>query len=109
MHEGAKRAEDRRKYRRVKAQVTAQILLPDQISPIRTKTSDLSAGGCYIEMMFTLPVGTKFQLTLWVEETKLEMQACVATCDPQFGNGIIFIDPSPATIECLQSYIAKVE
>jgi len=31
-----------------------------------TKTVDLSLGGCYIDMLFTLEVGTKVKLTLTI-------------------------------------------
>lgn len=62
---------------------------------MRTTTDEISLCGCYIETMFTLDIGTKLKLVLWINGQKIEAQAVVATKYPQVGNGIDFIDICP--------------
>jgi hypothetical protein len=44
--------------------------------------------------MFTLAVGTKVSMTLWLNEQAVRTDALVATRHLQFGNGFEFIDMS---------------
>ena len=45
-----------------------------------------------LEMMFTLEVGTKLQIVLWINDVKVSTRGVVVTRDLQVGNGIEFID-----------------
>ena len=72
--------------------------------PIRAATSDLSLGGCYIEMMFTLAVGTQLEITLRVDGTVLVL-GTIATCDAHVGNGIKFTKMLPEDRAELADYI----
>jgi PilZ domain len=58
--------------------------------PFRTKTLDLSLGGCYIDMLFTLEVGTKVKVILMVNDQKVSAEGVVVNRDLQAGNGIRF-------------------
>ena len=82
---------DRRKHRRVRTKIPCELTVRGQKSSLRIETSDLSPGGCYVEMMFTLPVGTLVEIRLWIDGIKIDCSAVVATCDPQVGNGIRFV------------------
>jgi len=82
---------DRRKHRRVRTRIPCELTVRGQKSSLRIETSDLSPGGCYVEMMFTLPVGTLVEIRLWIDGIKIDCSAVVATCDPQVGNGIRFV------------------
>jgi hypothetical protein len=77
--------------------------------PSRTETADLSLGGCYIEMSFTLQVGTKLDLVLWVDDEPLATKAVVVTHHPQFGNGIEFHEMSQEYQAKLERFIEKYE
>jgi hypothetical protein len=59
--------------------------------PLRAETTDLSRGGCYVQMMTTLPIGTYAKGTLWLDGTAVRIRGRVVTRHPQYGNGIIFI------------------
>ena len=85
-----------------------ELRLEGSASPICGATSDLSLGGCYIEMMFTLPVGTNLEMTLQVDGTLL-LLATVVTNDPHVGNGIKFTKMLPEDREELQSYLEAAE
>ena len=50
---------DRRKYPRVKVRVPVGLRREGSTVPMGAATSDMSLGGCYIEMMFSLAKDTK--------------------------------------------------
>jgi len=99
---------DRRGYRRLKVSVPVELNLEGSETPIRGATSDLSAGGCYIETMFPFPSGTVLDMKLQLENTLL-VAATVVTCDPQVGNGIQFTRMLPEDREELQSFLDATE
>jgi hypothetical protein len=83
---------ERRIAPRFKVAIQVEIRPEGSAGPIRVSTSDLSLSGCYVEMMFTLEVDRRLEMTLWLGTTKIVTRARVATCHPQFGNGIQFLD-----------------
>jgi hypothetical protein len=59
-------------------------------------------------MMFTLPVGTKLKLALWLDDVKLNVDGVIVTRDVQVGNGIQFTSMSAEDSARLQQYLADV-
>ena len=100
--------QNRRRYPRLKISVPVELQAEGSESPIRGSTSDLSAGGCYIETMFPFPVGTTLDMKLQLENTVL-VAASVVTCDPQVGNGISFTRMLPEDREELEKYLQALE
>jgi c-di-GMP-binding flagellar brake protein YcgR len=103
----ASRSQDRRGCVRLKVRVPVELQLEGAV-PVRGATSDLSAGGCYIETMFPYPIGTTLDMKVQLENTLL-VAATVVTCDPQVGNGIRFERMLPEDREELQNYLDKME
>ena len=85
---------ERRRYPRLRAKIPVELLCPGT-APLRTATDEISLGGCYIETMFTMDVGTKLNLVFWLKEEKLAVEGVVATKYPQVGNGIDFVHMMP--------------
>ena len=85
---------ERRRHPRCKAVIPVELHLPGLSTPSRTNTDEISPGGCYLETMFTLPVGTKLTITLWLDGVAMSLSSIVATCYPQVGNGMEFLDLS---------------
>ncbi len=81
--------EEKRRHARVKIQVPVEMRTPNQ-NPIRTETSDLSLSGFYVEMLFTLEVGTQLDITLRLGDATVVAVGEVVTCDRTVGNGIRF-------------------
>lgn len=100
--------ENHRKYPRVKVSVPVEFRPEGTTIPIRGAIADLSLTGCYIEMRFTYPVGTRLELNLTLGRT-LRLQGGVVTNTPQVGNGIIFGDVGPEDQKELQAYIEAAE
>jgi hypothetical protein len=99
---------ERRESSRLKLRMPIEMLTEDSDSPIRGATSDLSLGGCYIETIFPLPVGTNLELKLQIDGTLLVL-ATVVTCHPQVGNGIQFSKMLPEDLDELRAFLEAAE
>ena len=99
---------ERREHIRLKLKVPIEIYLEGSESPLRSATSDLGLGGCYLETIFPLPIGTNVELKLQLDDTLLVL-ATVATCDPQVGNGIRFSRMLPEDLEQLSVFPEAAE
>jgi hypothetical protein len=99
---------DRREHIRLKVAVPIEIYIEGNDSPLRGSTSDLSLGGCYLETIFPLPIGTNLELKIQLEDTILIL-GTVVTSDPQVGNGIPFSRMLPEDIEQLHTFLEAAE
>lgn len=72
------------------------------------KVSDISRGGCYIETMHPLPIGTETQLRLTIAGIFLDICANVVSSDPMFGMGMDFIVVPTEQWNMLPQIIEKV-
>jgi hypothetical protein len=97
---------ERRRYPRLNTSVQLK-LVEGAAAPIYTKTDEIALGGCYIETMFTLPIGINLTIILWLDDTKLSTSGRVVTRFPQVGNGIEFADMSAEDKVQLSRFIAE--
>jgi c-di-GMP-binding flagellar brake protein YcgR len=98
---------EHRHYPRAKVTVAVELFSDGSSMPLRVKTADLSIGGLYVEMMFTLNIGTKVKIVLWLNDLKLINSGVVATRDLQVGNGIKFTDLSAEDREKLERFLTQ--
>ena len=91
-HPSESRRKERRQHPRTKVAVEVDVQSARTATPLRFKTTDLSMGGVYVEMMFTMEVGTKLKLVLWLNGVPVSSGGIVVTRDLQVGNGIKFVD-----------------
>ena len=105
-HPSESKREERRQYSRTKVAVAVELQLGKASTPLRVKTADLSISGLYAEMMFTLEVGTKLKLVLWINDVKVSTGGVVVTRDLQVGNGIDFTDMAPEDRVRLEQFLA---
>jgi CheY-like chemotaxis protein len=61
-------------------------------SPVRNycHLSDLSPGGCYLEMPLAFPAGTAVEITVRTQEMKLRLSGSVRASHPGYGMGVSF-------------------
>jgi hypothetical protein len=98
---------DRRQSTRVKCSISVE-LRPSGQPVIWGKASDLSLGGCFVEMPIPLPVDSKFEIAVWLGDTKLRLQGQTASSSPGFGVGVRFIDVSPENQEFLRRHVLSI-
>jgi len=98
---------DRRQSMRVKCSISAE-LHPAGQPIIWGRASDLSVGGCFVEMPIPLKVDTSFEIALWLGETKLRVKGEVASTAPGFGIGVRFVNTSQQDRELLERHITSI-
>ncbi|MFY9531427.1 MAG: PilZ domain-containing protein [Candidatus Acidiferrales bacterium] len=84
--------EERRKHLRYPCageallhEVGTDVLLQGQLS-------DVSLGGCYVDMMYPLPSATEIELTLAVDHRRVQARGRVCASREGFGMGIAFTE-----------------
>jgi len=98
---------DRRQSIRVKCSISGE-LHPAQQPVIWARISDLSVGGCFVEMPIPLKVDTSFEIALWLGDIKLRVKGEVASAAPGYGIGLRFVNTSQQDREILQRHIASI-
>jgi c-di-GMP-binding flagellar brake protein YcgR len=97
--------QEKRQHPRIKVAVPAEIHVEGASGPLSVQTADLSMGGLYVEMMFTLAVGTKLKTVLRINDVEVSTGGIVVTRDIQVGNGIKFTDMTPENRERLKNFL----
>jgi len=93
---------------RVKVSVPIELTPEGSETPLRTETADLRVTGCYIGMLFTLPVSTHVQVNLQAGGSTILATGKVVTRDPNVGNGIEFTSITDKDSETLRQFIEDV-
>ena len=100
-------ANERRKSVRVKCSISVELRAAGQ-PVVWGKASDLSQGGCFVEMHIPLKVESKFEIMLWLDGSKLRLDGEVVSASPGFGNGVRFANVSPQSQEFLQRHLQSL-
>jgi hypothetical protein len=72
---------------------------------MQTNTADASGRGCYVESLVPLPLGTKLNITFWIESEKISIGGAIRASDPGVGMGIEFIGLDEKIKVRLQSHL----
>jgi hypothetical protein len=99
---------DRRSDPRYSIQVQIELREDGSDVPMRMSTTDLSRGGCYVESVLPLPVGTYVTAKLWFNDCSVSMRGRVVTLHPQFGNGIKFLEYEGGGKKVLAQYLDAI-
>ena len=99
---------ERRQHPRYTIHVPIEVRPDGSDVPLRFETTDLSRGGCYIQLMIPLSVGVRLRATLWLDGAPLVVRGLVVTRHPQFGNGIAFMDFEGQGAQILQHYLDAI-
>jgi hypothetical protein len=99
---------DRRQYPRFRCPGNVRVSRLGCEQHIWAKLSDLSLGGCYIDSSAPEPVGTKLQLQLQVQDTKICAAGEVRTAVPALGMGVQFTSFEGDSRETLKQIVTKL-
>jgi len=99
---------ERRRYPRIKTKLPVELRCAGK-AQMRTATDEISLCGCYIETMFTIEIGTKVELVLFLNQEKVIAEGVVVTKTPQVGNGIDFVEMDADSRLKLREYIAECD
>jgi len=96
---------ERRNHPRTQVSAEIQLHVEGTRFPLRVKAADISLGGVYAEMMFTLEVGTKLKIVLSIDNEEVSADGFVVTRHLQIGNGIEFTHILPEDRARLQQFL----
>jgi len=99
---------DRRRHLRIKSINSVELHPQGETSRIWGKATDLSLGGCFVEMPIPLKQGTTIKMALWLKETKLWVAAKVVSSRPGFGIGLQFSEMPEEDSNRLKEFLQSV-
>jgi hypothetical protein len=99
---------ERRKHKRVRCTTSVE-LHPEGAALVWGKASDLSIGGCYIEMAIPLSQGTKLKVGIWTGEKKWWTAGKVTNSTPGFGFGIQFTETTAKDVQLLADFLKTIK
>jgi c-di-GMP-binding flagellar brake protein YcgR len=82
---------DRRQDERVPCQIGATVHPAGTTTPNRCSLSDISEGGCYVEMPSPLPGNADVEIAVRTADRKFKIRGQVLTSHPGFGMGVRFV------------------
>jgi hypothetical protein len=101
--------EQRRRTPRYAFIASAELLEPKTEVRIATRVSELSIHGCYLDMLNPFPVDTLALVKISAGETVFQSKSRVIYAHPNFGAGVVFLDPEPQYLTVLQGWIKEAE
>lgn len=97
-------ARERRQFARHTCRVTGEVAVQGSSAQILGTVTDISLGGCYIEMLSPLPVGTDVDMALTPGEETLHIVGKVRSSQNGMGMGVSFTGISSEDFETLRQF-----
>jgi len=82
--------DDRRNQVRYACRIGAEVYRTGTSVPNHCNLTDLSSGGCYLEVSLPFPAGSSVEIVVRTYELKLRLRGAVQASHPGFGMGIAF-------------------
>lgn len=102
--------QNKRRFTRHKMLFPIEISFEDsRRSHMQTSATDIGGRGCYVETLLPLPLGTKVNITFWMDQEKLHTTGIVRTSDGGVGMGIEFTALDNTVQERLQEHLDKMD
>jgi hypothetical protein len=100
--------EDRRQHKRHAFSATAEVM--DMVSGARlpTRAADLNVGGCYLDMLNPLPIGSNVRVSIRSEGVEFTCTAVVRDTQPGMGMGVAFTNLDDARKALIESWIERL-
>jgi hypothetical protein len=99
----------RREHDRHVCEIAVELRLKDVSTPLWVTASDLSEGGCRVQVPHAMTPGTEVNVALWVDNERVWVLGEVTHCIYGCGTGIRFKKLDRAARERIASLIAKGE
>jgi hypothetical protein len=103
------RKDERRRYPRYACRGEVEICVESAEFPEHGKLTDLSRGGCFVELLPSITLDTKVTLVLLISQRKIRVRGIVKSVLPNFGLGVQFLHFEPEDLQRLEAVIAALE
>jgi CheY-like chemotaxis protein len=100
---------NRRAQARHSCRISAEVYRTGTPVPNHCCLTDLSAGGCYLEVSLPFPQGSSVEILVRTYEMKLRLRGTVQTSHPGYGMGVVFeleTKEQQANIKKLTDFVA---
>jgi CheY-like chemotaxis protein len=101
---------NRRGQTRYSCRISAEVYRAGTSVPNHCCLTDLSAGGCYLEVSLPFPVGSAIEILIRTYELKLRLRGTVQASHPGYGMGIAFelnTSEDQVNVKRLTDYVAS--
>ncbi len=103
---------NRRAQKRYSCRLGAEVYLMGKSVPNHCCLTDLSAGGCYLEVHLPFPKGSAVEIVVRTYEMKLRLRGKVQAAHPGYGMGILFelkTKEEQANVKKLTDFVAATQ
>ena len=101
------KGEERRKNQRFPFVAGAEVSEAGSRTKLRATVSEISAHGCYLDMLNPLPMETHVMVKIFAGADSFEASATVVYSHPNLGLGVVFQDASQASLGTLQKWLLE--
>jgi len=102
-------ARERRRTPRFAFSETTEIVVPPTRETVLARTSDISGGGCYVDLQNPLPEGTFIRMTISGDCGSLVTEGRVVYIQQRIGMGVAFQPIAESQNRVLNSWLASLE
>ena len=99
---------ERRSHTRYQFTATAKVVEHRSSAAVSARSSDISLGGCFIDIASPFPVGTRVRVHLTKENASFQAEANVSSCMDSMGMGLKFTAIEPAQRRVLERWIGEL-
>lgn len=103
------RQDERRQHPRCVCCGDAEVYVQGARRPERGRFSDLSRGGCFVEMLLPIELDTKVSVVLLIAQGRIRAEGVVRYLLPNFGVGVQFLHLEPKDLQRLEEVLAALE
>lgn len=88
----------------------ATVEIVDPVGNIRLsgRTSEVSIGGCYVDVLNILPVGTVIQIRIQRDKGTFESWGRIKYVHESIGMGVMFFDITPQQQKIIREWVAEL-
>lgn len=98
---------DRRKSARVPLVAHIEVLDESTDTRLKSRVSDISRDGCYLDMVNPLPSGTPVRLTITAGEATFRARGRIVYSVQHMGAGVSFDEVDPQSVPVLQTWLTE--
>lgn len=99
---------ERRSSPRYRFVAEAEVVEVESDTKLRARTSDLSIGGCFLDMLNPSPKGTEIRVNIWYQGAAFTACGRVAFVVPNIGMGVAFSRVDGNQVQVLQRWLSDL-
>lgn len=87
---------------------TAEIFEPVSGVRMSGRLAEISRKGCYLDVLNTLPAGTRLKLRVSRDQGIFECDAAIIYAQDGMGMGLMFVGPSADQLKILDTWLSEI-